>query len=35
MLYLNPPYYVIDGVSLMPDHEDAAAVLLHAACRRT
>lgn len=22
MLYLNPPYYVIDGVSLMPDHED-------------
>src|SRR4051794_13867924 len=22
MLYLNPPYFVIDGVSLMPDHED-------------
>jgi hypothetical protein len=22
MLYLNPPYYYIDGVSLMPDHED-------------
>ncbi|GAA5204761.1 hypothetical protein [Microbacterium jejuense] len=22
MLYLNPPYYVIDGVTLMPDHED-------------
>lgn len=22
MLYLNPPYYTIDGVTLMPDHED-------------
>ena len=22
MLYLNPPYYYIDGVSLLPDHED-------------
>lgn len=22
MLYLNPPYYVIDGVQLMPDHAD-------------
>lgn len=22
MLYLHPPYHVIDGVSLMPDHED-------------
>ena len=22
MLYLNPPYYLIDGVTLMPDHED-------------
>jgi hypothetical protein len=22
MLYLNPPYYVIDGVSLLPDHVD-------------
>ena len=22
MLYLNPPYYLIDGVSLMPDHVD-------------
>jgi hypothetical protein len=22
MLYLNPPYYVIDGVSLLPDHAD-------------
>ena len=22
MLYLNPPYYVIDGVSLLPDHDD-------------
>lgn len=22
MLYLNPPYFMIDGVTLMPDHED-------------
>ncbi|MFG1935169.1 hypothetical protein ACGFK1_31660 [Mycobacterium sp. NPDC048908] len=22
MLYLNPPYYYIDGVSLLPDHQD-------------
>jgi len=22
MLYLNPPFYVIDGVSLFPDHQD-------------
>src|SRR5438067_13508702 len=22
MLYLNPPYYYIDGVSLLPDHAD-------------
>jgi hypothetical protein len=22
MLYLNPPYHIIDGVSLLPDHED-------------
>jgi hypothetical protein len=22
MLYLNPPYYLIDGVSLLPDHAD-------------
>lgn len=22
MLYFNPPYYVIDGISLLPDHED-------------
>jgi hypothetical protein len=22
MLYLNPPYYVIDGVSIFPDHAD-------------
>ena len=22
MLYLNPPYFMIDGVSLLPDHVD-------------
>ncbi len=22
MLYFNPPYYVINGISLLPDHED-------------
>ncbi len=22
MLYLNPPYFVINGVSVFPDHED-------------
>ena len=22
MLYLNPPYHVIEGVSLLPDHAD-------------
>jgi hypothetical protein len=22
MLYLHPPYYILDGVSILPDHED-------------
>ena len=22
MLYFNPPYFVINGISLLPDHED-------------